>query len=132
MQAADILGKGFKNGTAILLARILGNDGVAVQIADVSAIKYSAYAVNESDPNERTPVDGHDDVSLVPGEVLFDTLQKDPRWTVDNTGYNLLHQPDRDQDEIFPIAGKNVLVEYRLTPTDGGQVIVIRFKINVI
>jgi len=132
MQAADISGRAFKNATAILMARVFGDAGVAVTIADIASVTYMASLVDESDPDAREAIEGHDEESLSPADVLFDTLQRDPRWTADTIGYNFLHQPDRSSSEIFATAGTKIIVEYRLTPTDGGQVIVFRFKITVV
>ncbi len=62
--------------------------------------------------------------------VLFNSLQTDSLWTVDVTGYNFRHTPDVSTNAAFAVAGRRYLVEYQLTPALG-QVIVVRFRINV-
>ncbi len=62
--------------------------------------------------------------------VLFNSLQTDSLWTVDATGYNFRHVLDVSTSPAFAVAGRRYLVEYQLTPAVG-QVIVVRFRINV-
>ena len=63
--------------------------------------------------------------------MVFDTLQTDPAWTVDTTGYNFRHVLDVSAHQAFTLAGRRYLVEFQLTPVVG-QVILARFRINVI
>jgi len=129
--ATDIHGSVFKNGSVTLLARIVGAGGANVVQADISAIQYTVYLLDDQDPDARSGVSGHTDVALSVAAVLFNSLQTDPRWTVDATGYNFCHVLDVSAHQAFTIAGRRCLVEYRLTPS-GGQVIVVRFRSNVI
>ncbi len=130
-QAADIFGTAFKEGTLTLLARVVGADGQPVQPGEINAAGYSIYLLDDADADGRTAVSGHTDVALVPGDVLFDTLQNDALWEVDEVGYNFRHEPDVSQYPAFAVAGRRYLVEYRLLPA-AGQVIVVRFRIDVI
>ena len=129
--AADIYGAAFKHGSATLLARIVGAGGANIVRADISAIQYTVYLLDDQDPDARSGVTGHTDVALSVAAAVFNTLQTDPRWTVDATGYNFCHVLDVSAHQAFTIAGRRYLVEYRLTPSVG-QVIVVRFRINVI
>ena len=45
-QASDIFGTAFKNGSAVLMARIVDSAGANVQQAGLSAIKYSIFELN--------------------------------------------------------------------------------------
>ncbi len=128
--ALDIFGSAFKNGSATLLARIVGNDAEPVTIADVNSIQYSIYLLDDQNPDLRTAVEGHEDAALTVADVLFDSLQTDSLWTADATGYNFRHTPDVSSHPAFAIAGRRYLVEYRLTPATG-QVILARFRVNV-
>lgn len=130
-QAADIFGTAFKQGTVTLLARVVGADGQPVQPAEISTAEYSIYLLDDADPDSRSPVDGHSGVVLVPSDVLFDTLQHDALWDVDEVGYNFRHEPQVSQYPAFAVAGRRYLVEYRLLP-GAGEVIVVRFRIDVI
>ena len=76
-------------------------------------------------------VTGHTNVSLTVADVIFNDLQTDLLWTVDEIGYNLRHVMDVSANPAFTIAGRRFLVEYELTP-GSGQVILVRFRVNVI
>lgn len=129
--ASDIYGAAFKNGAATLLARIVGAAGAAIVQADINSIRYSVYLLDDEDADSRTPVAGHSDAALTVADVVFNSLQTDVRWTVDGTGYNFRHALDVSAHPAFAVAGRRCLVEYRLTPV-AGQVIIVRFRINVI
>jgi hypothetical protein len=128
---SDIHGTVFKNGSATLLARVVGHDGEAIVRADIASARYSIYLLDDDDADSRTAVTGHSDVSLTVADVLFDTLQTGPLWTVDAAGYNFCHQVNVSSHPAFAIAGRRYLVEYRLAP-HAGQVIVVRFRVNVV
>lgn len=130
-EAADIHGTAFRNAAATLLARVVGEDGQPIVQADIASAKYIVYLLDDQDADARTAVTGHDDVSLTVSEVIFDSLQTGGLWTVDETGYNFRHGLDVSANQAFTIAGRRFLVEHRLTPTSG-QVILVRFRINVI
>ena len=129
--AADIYGTALKNGSATLLARVVGGDGTAILPADVASAKYSVYLLDDQDPDSRTAVTGHTSVSLTVADVIFNSLQTDALWTIDGTGYNFRHVMDVSTNPAFAIAGRRFLVEYELTPASG-QVILVRFRVNVI
>jgi hypothetical protein len=130
-QANDIFGTAFKNGSAVLLARIVDSAGVVVQQAGVSAIEYSVFELDPCRPDELTVVAGHDGVSLVVADVIFDSLQTGGLWTVDEIGYNFRHEIDVSADEAFPKAGAQYQVRYEITPTSG-QKTTVRFQLRVI
>ncbi|MBN1393740.1 MAG: hypothetical protein JW959_01730 [Pirellulales bacterium] len=129
-EALDTHGEAFKNGTVTLLARVVGGDADPITIADVDSIEYSIYLLDDQNPDDRTAVDGHADASLTVADVLFNSLQTDSLWTVDATGYNFRHTPEVAAYPAFAVAGRRYLVEYRIAPTLG-QVIIVRFRINV-
>ena len=89
--------------------------------------------LDDQDADARTVVSGHDGVELTLSDVMFDSLQTDPPWDAeaDPDGYNFLHALDVSTHAAFGIAGRRYLVEYRLTPT-AGQEILARFRINAI
>jgi hypothetical protein len=129
--AKDIYGTAFKNGTAVLMARIVDSDGDNIQQTDVSAVKYSVYELDSCRPDNLTVVDGHEDVTLTVADVVYDSLQTGGLWTVDSTGYNFRHEINVTSAEAFPKAGAQYQVRYQLTPTDGQRTIV-RFQLRVI
>lgn len=129
--AADTYGTALKNGSATFLARVVGKDGANIVQADVASAEYSVYLLDDQDADSRTAVTGHSGVALNVNDLIFNTLQKDALWTVDEVGYNFRHVLDVSENQAFTIAGRRYLVEFELTPS-GGQVILVRFRINVI
>jgi hypothetical protein len=130
-EAQDIFGTAFKNGSATLLARLVGNDGAYLTPAGITAAAYSVFLLDDRDPNARTAVSGHSAISLTVNDVLFAALQTDALWTADSIGYNFKHALSVATHPAFAIAGRRYLVEYTLTPTTD-PVILVRFRINVI
>jgi hypothetical protein len=130
-EAADIYGTAFKNGSLTLLARIVGQGGANILPGDVAAIHYTAYLLDDQNADGRTAMTGHTNVALAVGDVIFSELKTDPQWTVDAVGYNFRHALDVSAQPAFPIAGRRCLIEYRLMPAEG-QIILVRFRINVI
>ena len=130
-EAIDTYGTAFKNGSVTLLARIVGGEGNNIVRADVVAAKYTVYLLDDQNPDGRVAVAGHTDAALAVTEVIFNTLQTDAIWTVDEIGYNFRHVVDVSAQPAFAVAGRRYLVEYQLTPTVG-QMIWVRFRINVI
>jgi hypothetical protein len=130
-EAMDTFGAAFKNGSATLMARIVGSGGVNITQADIATIRYSVYLLDDQDPDNRTPVTGHSQITLPVYQVVFNSLQTDPTWTVDATGYNFRHVLDVSAHPAFAVAGRKYLIEYVLTPLTG-QVILVRFRFNVI
>ena len=129
--AAEIHGTAFKGGSATLLARVVGSDAAAIVQADIASISFSVYLLDDQDADSRTAVTGHTDVSPNVNDIVFNTLQTDALWTVDETGYNFRHVLDVSEHQAFAIAGRRYLVEFELTPTSG-QAILVRFRVNVI
>jgi hypothetical protein len=130
-QANDIYGTAFKNGSAVLMARIVDSAGVVVQPSGIDEIEYSVLELDPCRPDVQTVVAGHDGVALDVGDVIFDSLQTGGLWTVDEVGYNFRHEIDVSQDEALPKAGAQYQVRYQFSPTDGQRTIV-RFQLRVI
>ena len=121
----------FKEGSVTCLARIVGHDAAVITRADVASIEYSVFLLEADDPDGRTAVTGHDGIALDKISTLFDALQTDARWTRDTVGYNFRHAIDITSNAAFGLAGRDYLVEYRLTPYSG-QVILVRFRLHCI
>ncbi len=130
-QALDIFGNVFRNGSAVLLARVVDAAAAVIQQADLSAAEYTIYLLDDRDSDSRTAITGHTGVALVIGTSIFDTLQTGAEWTVDDTGYNLAVTLDVSEDEAFALAGRRYLIEITLTPNTG-QIILVRFRGNSI
>jgi hypothetical protein len=130
-QANDIHGTAFKNGSAVLMARIVDSAGVNVQQSGIIAIKYSIYELDPCLPDSLVIVTGHDEVTLTVASVIYNALQTGGLWTIDSVGYNFRHEINVATDEAFPKAGAMYQVRYTLTPTSG-QKTIVRFQIRVI
>ena len=130
-QAKDIFGTAYKNGSAVLMARIVDAAGANVQQAGIAAIEYSIYELDPCRPDSLVAVAGHSGVSLSVAGVIFNALQTGGLWTVDSVGYNFRHEIDVGSSEAFPKAGAEYQVRYKLTPTTG-QKTIVRFQLRVI
>ena len=124
----DTYGTVEKGGTATCLARVVGEDAVAINQPTIASAAYSIFLLDDNDPDARNAVNGHDAVSLDVSAIIFNSLITDARWAADETGYNFRHTIDVSTNPAFAIAGRNYLVEYRLMPV-AGQVIVVRFRL---
>lgn len=129
--ASDIHGVVFKNGSAALLARVVGSDAKPMTQAQVASVAYTVYLLDEDDPDSGTPVAGHTDATVSVAALIHDALQNDDLWDVDQTGYNFKHVLDVSTDPAFATAGRTYRVEFRLTPTSG-QVVLVRFRVHAI
>jgi hypothetical protein len=129
LDAQDIRGRVFQNASATLLARITDADGDNIVPDDIGELRYSVLAIDPVTPNTLTPVEGHDDVALDEDEIFFATLQTDPPWDLDETGYNFRHDIDVTTHEAFPNAGVEYQVRYEVTPV-AGQKVVFRFLLR--
>jgi hypothetical protein len=129
--AADIHGVVFKNGSAILLARLVGADGTPIVRSDLIRAVYTIALLDETDPNAASPVTGHTGVEVPVAAVLSDSLRRDALWDVDSSGYNFRHILDVSTATAFAIAGRSYRVTFELTPA-AGPVILVRFRVHAI
>ncbi|MEN1679479.1 MAG: hypothetical protein AAGJ46_07780 [Planctomycetota bacterium] len=125
----DTHGAVFKQGPAILLARVVGADGAAITQSDISSVTYSILEVDERLPDTHTPVSGHDGVTVPVASCVFDSLQTDNTWSADAEGYNFRHVVNVAVADAFPRAGACYQVRYEITPVVG-QKIVFRFHLR--
>ena len=131
-QAADITGTVFKNGSATLMARVVGADGAAIVQADISAITYTITLLDQADPDSGTAITGHSAVALVVAATIFDTLQDDDLWDdADAIGYNFKHVLAVAANPAFATAGRNYRIVFTVTPV-AGEVILVRFRLHCI
>ena len=129
--AKDIFGTAFRNGSAVLMARIVDSTGANVQQSGIASVEYSVIELDPCRPDNLSMVAGHDGVSLDVEDVIFNALQTGGLWTVDEVGYNFRHEIDVSATEAFPKAGAQYQVRYELTPT-AGQKTIVRFQLRVI
>jgi len=125
--AFDIHGQVFKDGAVTCLARIVGADGAVILQADLTAIEYTVYLLDDQDPDSRTAITSHTGVAVVIATSVFDTLQTDDMWDADDTGYNFRYTLSIATAVPFAIAGRNYLVEFTFDPV-AGQDFFARFR----
>lgn len=119
------------NGTATLLARVVGWDAEAITQADVDQITYTVYRQSATQPPTRTAVELHEDLAAAVASVIFDALQTDARWTVDATGYNFRHTIPLAPGPLFATPAAQWIVEYTITPVSGEPIVVPFFLRSV-
>jgi hypothetical protein len=129
--ASDVHGVVFKNGSATFLARVVGAQGTPITQANTASAKYTAYLLDENDPDAGAAITGHTSVAVGVASLIFDSLQTDDLWDVDATGYNFKHVLDVSGNQAFATAGRTYRVVFELTPTSG-QVILVRFRVHAI
>jgi hypothetical protein len=129
--ASDVHGVVFKNGSATFLARVVGAQGTPITQANTASAKYTAYLLDENDPDAGAAITGHTSVAVGVASLIFDSLQTDDLWDVDATGYNFKHVLDVSGNQAFAAAGRTYRVVFELTPTSG-QVILVRFRVHAI
>jgi len=101
----------YQKSSVPLLARVLAPDGLAAQQADVSSATLKVYL--QSDPTTAIA-----EVTLTVSSVFFDTLQTDPLWTVDSTGYNFKYWT---LPAHLPNGGQTYLLEVKLVFVSPGN-----------
>ncbi|HUW99454.1 MAG TPA: hypothetical protein VMY35_00615 [Phycisphaerae bacterium] len=71
-----------------LLARLLGHAAAAVTQVSLTGLKIWWYDLSSTTPETELNTSG---TSLDKTAVIFDTLQTDDRWDVDDTGFNFAY-----------------------------------------
>ena len=126
-------GHAFENGNAIFLAQVRDKaTGNLLSPERITAICYTVYRLDSSDPEIKTIVPGHEQVSLVVANVFFAVPKTDGLWDQDDIGYNFKHEPIVATHPIFPIAGRHYRVEYQITLDDHPNEIIVRYRVHVI
>ena len=119
MGASDITIQNiWEDGDATELARVFVN-GSAVTQADLTEIERQIWLVSGLTKSQIGSAE-----TLTIASVIFDTLQKDGRWTVDLTGYNFR---DRIAGTNFASGDVTNQVEYKFTGT-GGEIFYVVYR----
>lgn len=88
-----------------------GDDGEAVQQADISSIAYSVWDITDTSSPSETATG-----TLTVANVIYDTLQTDSRWSKGGDGYNFLWEAP---STLFPDGSKTYRLEIKFTPSAG-------------
>ena len=124
--SAPVQGGVFKDGTATLLARVVGHEATPITIATILSAKYSITTVDDD-----SAVAGHQEVSVEPSSLLYNTLQVDDLWgDIDSVGYNFKWLIDISTHPAFAVRGIKYRVQWVLTTAT--QPIVFDFVVNVV
>ena len=123
----------YENGSNLFLARIMnGADLTPLEISRVASIRYTVFMLDDYDAAKKTPIDGHDNVSLPAAGVLLASTRLDGHWDYDEIGYNFIHEPNVSSYPMYPQSGRNFRVEYRIKLTDKPNDIILRYRVRVI
>jgi len=129
-----IIGVAYEQHGFIILARIYGEDSVLLQQSSVTSIEYDVWRIgNERSFEQRlgltqtlfneTPIKISGPDTLVVADTIFDTLQTDERWNVDDTGYNFAAAMPASTLESIPKGEyptpRRYSVPIRITPVVG-------------
>jgi hypothetical protein len=95
-------------------------DGSNWTTASVTAISWKAWDINDRDT-------AYKNGSLTVGNVVFNSLQTDARWTTDATGYNFRHDIS---NSVFTDPGK-YRIEYTASLTGGTQIILGPYLLQI-
>ena len=126
-------GHAFENGNATFLAQIRDKaTGNLLSPEQITAIRYTAYCLDSSDPEIKTVVPGHERVSLTISDVFFAVPKIDGLWDHDSIGYNFKHEPIVTTHPVFPIAGRHYRIEYRITLDNHPNEVIIRYRVHVV
>ena len=111
-----------ENGTLVMMARVDNESAALITQANVSAVEYTVYLLDENypdNPDTRTAITDHTAVAVAKASCVFDTLQTGGFWTIDETGYNFKWTLAINVTQAFTIAGRRYLVCWTITPTSG-------------
>lgn len=95
------------------MARWQGSTGGNLQQANVSKVSYETHDLDVSS----TAGAVSSSTGLVVGDVVFDALQTDSRWTKDASGYNFRHTLS---STVLAIGGHTYRTEYKVTESSTG------------
>lgn len=99
----------WEDADLVLLSRVRSIDGAYITQSSISSIALKVYDLSDASLVGSS--------ALTVSNVVFDTLQKDDRWTVDSLGYNFRATVPA---AFFPTGGRDYRVEVIFTPTAGG------------
>lgn len=112
MGSADLFyEKSLEDSSVTIMARVRGEDGAYIAQASINAIQRKIF-------DTAVPGTEVDSTALTVPNAVFDTLQTDGRWSVDDTGYNFL---DRIPAGLLTTPNRRYRVQYVFTPTAGAD-----------
>lgn len=115
--------------TPILRARLTeSSTGAPIVPSDIKSAYYTCYAVRSyGSKRSRVAVDGFVGVAISVGEDDATSAFKsriiadDPRWRVDDVGYNFAFEPDATENDLFPGPG-TYEIDVTIVPKAGNPV----------
>lgn len=112
-------GRVFRGMNALLLARLVNPNGIAVNAASFqSSAVVRVWDVTDQDD----PTDPEQTISVPVSSVLTNTLQTGGEWPDDGIGYNFSYELDGD---YLPTGGRQYRIEFELTGNDLSRVFVV-------
>ncbi len=107
-EAFILMSSYFNSGESpVLFARISDSEtGTIIDPEDVESISYSCYKKTSSWASEtKTVVTGHSNATVPSSAIKSELVTDDARWTLDQTGYNFIFEPNSRINPIFPTPG---------------------------
>ena len=111
------------------MARVVGENGLMLVTADVEAVDVFVY--DETVGNLAFGSGLIYFTTILSASVMFDSPQRDRRWTLPDEGYNFAHYMSADTafQAVDEIGGHTYRLEYRITTTAtnaSGVIFVVR------
>jgi len=101
----------FAGSGITFLARLRGDDGQLITQASLSGVTVDVWDRSNSDVSVLS-------TAVTVTTSVFDTLQTDPRWTADTTGYNFRYDM---ADTVLSQDNHKYRVEFWFTPVTGSK-----------
>lgn len=106
---------GWRDGSLLVMGKLLGNAGATVTQASLSSITMSVFDMDDNDDQVGV------DTSLTISSTVYDSLQDDEPWDTDNgAGYNFRYTI---AGSFFPTGGHRYWIEFEFVPVSGDSII---------
>jgi hypothetical protein len=130
LQTREVCETVFKNGVAVLMARIVDATGRRVRRAQIESLAYAIFEVDAESGACVQAVRGHDGAFLDVDSVFLDSLACEDAWSIDVSGYNFRHEIRANAGGSFPRSHARYEIRYLFVPKLG-EPIVIRFFVRI-
>jgi hypothetical protein len=126
----DVCETVFKNGAAVLMARMVDRCGRIVRRSHVTAAEYSIYQIGAHARVEPIVMAGYRGIALNVDEVFFDSLETGQLWDLDLVGYNFRHEVHLGENASFPTPGARYEIRYAFLLADSSAPVEVRFYVR--
>ena len=110
----------FEDTAPTFMARVVGNGAVNITQSDFGAITVAVYKDGNTTATHTA--------TLTVGNVVFNALQTDARWSADATGYNFRHQIAAS---VFSTGNSTYQIAFLFKPSSGEDWLVL-FRVDTV